>query len=771
MTTVADNYRVVHKRQPRLEGTAKVTGATVYTGDISFADMVHAKLLRSPHGHARITKLDVSKALAYPGVVDVFTAADLPAHLARDSANRLNTILADKEVMFYGQPIAAVVAADPSVAEEALDLIEVEYEVLPVVMDVLDALKPDSSPVRHSMEGIDRSELKAHTTVTDSEAAAPELSPNITHRMVWSRGNVDQAIEDARKNGGIVVTRQYRAQWVHQGYIEPMGAVVDCDMNGDFKVWTSTQGNFPTRENLAKVLGVPETKIVVEYVEMGGGFGGKIQPYAASLPAVIARKLHRPVKYVMSRSEDLRAADPAPGAYFDITTAVTKDGMLTALKARAVYDSGSFPGSPLMAGANLLGSYYKTDNLEIEGIEVITNRVSQGALRAPGTPQATFAIESNMDITAEELGMDPLELRLKNAVEQGSLMANGRPFGIVGAKQVLEAMKGTNFWKNRKSSAGAPAGAKVGWGVAMGGWLGGSAPSSASVILNGDGTVSILMGASDISGTNTSFAMIVAEELGVDLEQVSVRTGNTATAPYAGFSAGSKTLRTVGNSVQMAAIDVRNQMFKIVSQRLECSPDDLECVDGNVRVKGSPEKSLSFAVLGNMSTSFGSPVPVIIGKGQTGSPPTAPGFALQGVKVAVDPDTGLVEILDVVCVQDVGFAVNPLAVESQIQGGVVQSLAIGFSEEMVWDEKGILRNPTLLDYRIPTALDIPPIEVVLVEVPVEGAGPFGAKGVGEPPIAAGCAALINAVHNAVGGRVYDMPATAERILKSIGKLD
>jgi CO/xanthine dehydrogenase Mo-binding subunit len=473
----------------------------------------------------------------------------------------------------------------------------------------------------------------------------------------------------------------------------------------------------------------------------------------------------------MSRSEDLRGADPAPGAHFDITTAAKKDGTLTALKARAIYDSGSFPGSPLMAGANLLGSYYKTDNLEIEGIEVITNRVSQGALRAPGTPQATFAIESNMDIMAEELGMDPLGLRLKNAVTQGSMMANGRPFGKVGLTEVLNATKETNFWKNRTKRDGVAADKQVGWGIAVGGWLGGSAPSSASVMLNSDGTVSVLLGASDISGTNTSFAMIVAEELGLPLERVSIRTGSTATSPYAGFSAGSKTLRTVGLSVQQAAIDVRNQMFKIVSQRLECNPDDLECVDGEVRVKGSPEKSLTFQVLGNMSTSFGSPVPVIIGKGQQGSPPMAPGFALQGVKVAVDPETGLVEVLDVVCVQDVGFAVNPLAVESQIQGGVTQSLAIGFSEELVWDDKGILRNPTLLDYRIPTALDIPNIETVLVEVPVEGAGPFGAKGVGEPPIAAGCAALINAVHNAVGGRVYEMPATAERVLKSMGKLN
>ncbi len=762
MTTT---YRAVHQRLPRLEGPAKVSGGTVYTADVQIPNMAHAKVLHAPYTHAMITKLDTSKAASYPGVVGVFTAADLPPHLARDSANRLNTILADKEVMYYGQPIAAVVALEPHIAEEALDLITVEYEELPVVMDILDALKPDSLPVRHSMEGIDRSELKAHTTVTEEAEEEEQASPNITHRLVWSRGDVEQAFKDS----DVVIEREYRASWVHQGYIETMGAVVDCDMNGNYKVWTSTQGDFPTREGLAKLLGVPETKIVVDFVEMGGGFGAKIQPYAAAVPAVLARILRRPIKFIMSRSEDLRSADPAPGAYFWLKTAAMKDGTLTALKATAAYDSGSFPGSPLLAGANLLGSYYKCPNLEIEGLEVITNKVSQGALRAPGTPQATFAIDSNMELMAKALGMDSLELRRKNVVTEGDPMANGRPFGRVGGVEVLDALKETEFWKNRNDRPELP-GKKVGVGIGLGGWLGGAAPSSASVLLNQDGTASVLVGANDISGTNTSFGQITAEVLGLSPDKVSVRTGSTDAAPYAGFSAGSKTLRTVGLSVEMAATDARDQMFKLVAQRLECNADDLEAADGQIRVKGSPDKAISLEVLGTMTTSYGSPAPVVLGRGHSGSPPMAPGFSLQGVKVAVDPETGQVDILDAVCVQDVGFAINPLSVESQLQGGMVQSLSIGFSEEMVWDDKGVLRNPSLLDYRLPTALDIPDIEVKLVEVPVPGAGPFGAKGIGEPPIAPGCAALVNAIEDAVGSRVYTMPATAERILTAMGKI-
>ncbi|MBI2885900.1 MAG: xanthine dehydrogenase family protein molybdopterin-binding subunit [Chloroflexi bacterium] len=763
MTTT---YRSVHQRQPRLEGAAKVTGGTVYTADLRLHRMVHAKALRAPYAHALIKRLDVSKARAYPGVVGVFTAADLPQHLPRDGANRLHTVLADKEVMYYGQPVAAVVADEASVAEEALDLIEVEYQELPAVLDILDALKQDAPPVRHSMAGIDRSELAAHTTLAAADEQTTEKTPpNVTHRMVWSRGDVERAFKEA----DVVVERSFRASWTHQGYIEPMSGIVDCDRNGDYTVWTSTQGDFTTREGLAKVLGVPETKVRVNFVEMGGGFGAKIQPFGAVLPAIIARILRRPVKYIFSRSEDLRSADPSSQAYIETKLAAKKDGAFTAFKARAVYDSGSFPGSPLMAGANLLGAYYKFPNLEIEGLEVITNRVSQGALRAPGTPQATFAIESTVDIMAKELGMDPLELRIKNAVTQGDLMPNGRAFSKIGLVEVLQRFKETSFWKNRNGKPSAN-GKKVGVGFAVGGWLGGGSPSSASVELNADGTVSVMVGANDVTGTNTSFAQIVSEALGLPIERINVKTGDTSLAPYAGVSAGSKTLRTVGLSVQRAAQDALDQMFKIVSERLECSSEDLESVDGQIRVKGSPEKAITFELLGTMSTGFGSPTPVILGRGNVGTPAAAPGFTIQGAKVEVDPETGEVNILDAVCVQDVGFAINPLSVEGQIQGGVAQSLGLGFSEEMVWDDKGVLRNPTLLDYRIPTALDLPRIETALVEVPVEGAGPYGAKGVGEPPIAAGAAALVNAVSDAVGARVYTLPATSERILAALGKL-
>lgn len=765
MTTTANGYRAVHQRLPRLEGIAKVTGSTLYTADVKLPRMVHVKVLRAPYAHAMVKKLDVSRARSYPGVVEVFTAAEMPDHLPRDGANRLLTVFADKEVMYDGQAVAAVVSEEPTVAEEALDLIQVEYEELPSVLDIRDALKADGPHVRHSMQGIDRSELAAHTTVSTTDEEAQESSPNVTHRMVWSRGDVSKALQEA----DVVVDKTYLASWVHQGYIEPMGAIVDCDLNGDYNCWTSTQGDFTTREGLSKILGVPETKITVDFIEMGGGFGAKIQPYAAAIPAVIARKLHRPVKYVLTRSEDLRSADPAPQGYFEIKLGAKRDGTVTVLKARAVYDSGSFPGSPLMAGANLLGGYYKFLNLEIEGIEVITNRVSQGALRAPGTPQATFAIESSMDILAKELGIDPIELRERNAVEKGDPMPNGRTYPIVGLKDVLARLKQTEFWKHKGEKGGVD-GKKVGVGYAVGGWLGGGSPSSATCLLNSDGTVGVSVGANDITGTNTSFAQITAEVLGLPVDHVQVRTGSTASAPFAGVSAGSKTLRTIGLAVKIAAEDARDQMFKIVSQKLECNPDDLEAVESQIRVKGSPEKAVSLEVLGTMTTGFGSPTPVVLGKGNIGTPNLAPGFTIQGVKVEVDTNTGEVTILDSVCVQDVGFAVNPLSVEGQIQGGVTQSLGIGFSEEMVWDEKGVLRNPTLLDYRLPTALDVPRIETALVEVPVEGAGPFGAKGVGEPPIAAGGPALVNAVADAVGARVYTMPATAERILEAMGKL-
>lgn len=756
-------YASVGKRVVRRTAPQKVTGNTMYAGDVVLPRMTYIKLFRSTVTHAWITRLDVSKARAADGVVAVLTAEDLPRHLPRDGANRLFTVLAAKEVVFHGQPIAAIVAETAYQAEEALSLIEVEYDELPVTMNMLDSVDPKSAPVRYIMEGIDREELKAHSAAATSEEGheAKKIS-NVTQRMVFSRGNVEKGFEEA----DFILERSYTAQWIHQGYLEPMAATVDYDTSmGEWRVWTSTQGDFTTREGLAKVLGVPETKIVVEFVEMGGGFGAKIQPFASAIAAICAKHVGRPTRIQYSRSEDLKAADPAPGGHFEVKAGVKKDGTFTAFKARVVFDSGSFPGSPLMPGTNLLGGYYKFPNLEIEGIEVITNRVSQGALRAPGTPQATFAIESHVDQICKEMGWDPIEFRLKNAVTEGDPMPNGRFYTRIGLVECLEALKETEFWKNRDDLKD---GESVGY--AVGGWLGGLQPASAVVTLNSDGSMSVMVGANDITGTNTAFAQIASETLGLPIEKIGVRTGNTASAPYAGVSAGSKTLRTIGAAVIKAAEDAKDQMFRICAERLEANPSDLEVAEGKVRVKGSPDKAITFELLASMTQGFGATYPTIIGRGNIGSPTLAPGFTVQAIKLHIDAETAEVTIKDAVVIQDVGFAINPTVVEVQLQGGLFQSVGIGYSEEMIWNENGVLANPTLLDYRIPVALDIPKIEVKIVEVPT-GEPPFGAKGIGEPPIAAGCAAVVNAIAaNPNGARVYQMPATSERILRARGIL-
>jgi CO/xanthine dehydrogenase Mo-binding subunit len=762
MTTT---YQSVGQRVMRRTAPQKVTGNTRYAGDTVLPRLSHLKIFRSTIAHGWIKRLDVSKARAHDGVIAVLTADDLPAHLPRDGANRLFTVFAKREVVFHSQAIAAVIAETPWQAEEALELIEVEYEELPAVFDLVESLSEDSPPVRYTMEGVDRAELRSHTvgaSAAEEEEEEEQKISNITQKMIFSRGDVEKGFAEA----DFILERTYRAQWMHQGYLEPMSATVDYDTStGEWHVWNSTQGDFTTREGMSKVLGVPENKIIVEFVEMGGGFGAKIQPWAAVIAGIAAKAIGRPVRLQYSRAEDLRAGVPSPAGYFELKAGVKKDGTFTAFKAKAVYDSGAFPGSPLMSGSNLLGAYYRFPNLEIEGIEVITNRVSQGALRAPGVPQATFAIESHVDQICEAMGWDPVEFRLKNAVVAGDPMPNGRTFPRIGLVECLQALQQTKFWENRNDL-----GPNESVGYAVAGWLGGSQPASAIMTLNQDGSLNILSGANDITGTNTSFGLIAAEVLGTSPERFHVTTGGTDSAPYAGVSAGSKTLRTVGAAVFKAAEDVRDQMFRIAAERLEANPDDLEAKDGKVRVKGSPDKALAFELLFAMTQANGAAYSPIVGRGDVQAPTMAPGFVVQGVKVHVDPMTAEVTGKDAVVVQDVGFAINPVVVEVQMQGGMFQSLGIGMSEELQWNNRGALANATLMDYRIPVALDIPRIEAKIVEVPT-GEPPFGAKGIGEPPIAPGAAALANAIaKNPSGARVFQMPVTAERILKAKGVL-
>ena len=757
-TAARREYRAVGKAVPRIEGAGKVSGRTVYTDDMKLPRMLHAKVLGSPYAHARIKSIDASKARNHAGVEAVITAKELPPY-KKNPSNRRQVIFAEDEVLFCQQPLAAVLTSDPHVAEEALDLIAVEYEELPAVVDPLEAMKEDAPLVRAPMSHVDRSEERGHITVDVEEKEAEGKASNIASEISFKRGDVEAAFGEA----DCVVEGTWRSAMVHQGYIEPHSTIADYDATaGELSVWTSTQGPFQVREQLSETLGIPETKVRVIPMEVGGGFGGKIF-LTELMVAALAMAVQRPVKYIMSREEDMLAATPAPQAVVELKTGMKRDGTLTALKARLIYDAGAFPGAAMLPGCLLIGGYYKCPNLEIQGLEVLTNKVSVGALRAPGTHNATFAIESAMDMMAQQLGLDPLEVRLKNVVEKGDPLPSGQPYPAIGARECLEAIGDSAIWKERSQSKKRP---NTGVGLALGGWLGGLQPASAIVCLNSDGTISVIVGSADITGTNTSFAQIAAEELDVPLSAVNVVTGDTKTAPFAGISAGSKTTFTVGRAVKMAAEKAREQILAIAANRLEAAPEELELADSVVRVKGNEERSLTFARIAAMSTAFAARYAPVVGTGLIAAHRQAPGFTAQAAAVEVDPETGEVTLLRFAIAQDVGFAINPLSVAGQMQGGASQGIGLAMSEEMLYDAKGHLLNPNLLDYRLPTTQDLPPIEAIIVEVPSED-GPYGARIVGEPSIVAGMAAIANAVADAVGARVYEVPVTPERVLRAL----
>ncbi len=756
-------FSTVGKPITRVEGTDKVTGESAYAADVQLPNMLHCKLLRSDRAHARIVRIDTSKAEALEGVVRVVTAADLPKFEPRRLSNRIYNLLADDEVVFYGQPVAAVLAEDLAIAEEALDLIDVEYEELPVVLDPVEAMREDSPLARKPVSDIDRSESRGHATVDVQETESTKPS-NVASQAKFSRGDIEQGFAEA----DVVIEKTWRSGSMHQGYIEPHVSVADYNgVSGELTIWTGTQGQFYVRDVVSNMLGIPETKLRVIGMELGGGFGGKIvltQPIAGAL----SRLVGRPVKLVFTRADDLLGATPALQCAVELKTGMKKDGSLTAIKAKVVYDSGAFPGAPAVVGAILIGGYYTFPNLEIESYEVLTNKVSVGAIRAPGAHNVTFAIESHVDMMARQLGLDPLEVRLKNAVGKGDEMPSKAKYPSIGLRECLEAIRGSDLWRS-KDGPRESNGKRRGVGLAVGGWLGGLQPASAHVELNGDGTIKVVVGANDVTGTNTAFAQIAAEELGVPLELVHVTTGDTMTAPFAGMSAGSKTLFTVGRAVKQAAEDARQQLFAIAAERLEANPDDLECSGAEVRVKGSPDKTLTFRRLAGISTGFAALYPPVVGRGTITARAQAPGFTAQACEVEVDEETGEVSVLRWATAQDAGFAVNPLSVEGQMQGGTTQGIGVGLWEEMVYDDQGRLLNPGLLDYRMPTAMDIPDIETRIVEVPSDD-GPYGARGVGEPSIIPGAAAVANAIEDALGVRVTEAPITPERILRALGKL-
>ena len=744
---------------PRPDGPEKVTGRVQYVADIQPKGLLHAKLLRSPHAHAKIVSIDVSAAKALPGVRAVLTAKDIP-HLKKKAPTRAHAVLAIDRAVFMGQPVAAVAADELSIAEEALDLIKVEYQVLAASIDPLKAMLPGAPPVADAGTEADTSEALAHSAVAIAKSEAPAKAVNISQQARLQRGDPAKGFAESDH----VLEKTYRVPMVHQGYLEAHAVLAEWDRNGLLTLWASTQGSFNTRSEVADVLGIPENRIRVIPVECGGGFGGKIRALCEPITAVLAQVTKRPVRYVMTRREELQAGMPAPQVIIKLKTGVKRDGTLMALDAETVIDSGAFSGAVLAVSAVFLGSMYKWPAFDIRGFEVLTHKPSVAAYRAPVAPQTIFAIESHMEQIARDVDLDSVEFRMRHLIQEGDPMVNGQPWQSNGAKQVLSRIAEHPHWKTRKQwvAAADKNGKLRGVGLALGGWLGGLQPTGATVRLNPDGSLAVLTGQVDIAGTNISLAQIAASAYGVDTDLVRITTGDTDVAPMTGLSAGSKTIYTVGAAVLQAAEDARRQTFEIAAAELEASVHDLELVDGKVTVRGMPDKGITLATIGKKGNLYMSKTPPVLGKANPAFTQQAPAFAAQLARLEVDADTGEVTIQDFVIVQDVGKAINPLGVEGQMQGGAVQSLGIALTEGLIFDDSGRLTNPSLLDYRKLTAADLPNLETIIVEVP-SPAGPFGARGVGEPPIIPAPAAIANAIQNATGARLTELPMSPERI--------
>jgi len=744
--------------RPRIDAPDKVTGATRYAADGFVHGLLHARPILSTEAHARIRRIDREAALSVPGVVAVLVAADLP--LATTGTDRTAEPLAREEVIFAGQPVALVIAETEAAAEDGAETVAVEYETLPAVVDLEDAMIPGASLARLVEEAEDGGDLESiHAGVDHGQADAEQeqLSGNVLGRIHRTSGDIAAAFESS----AATVAGTFRTPWVYQAYLEPQVATAWLEPAGTLVVSTSTQGSFVTRSELARAFGLPLERIRVVAEPLGGAFGGKfalVEPLAAG--ATLA--LRRPVRLVLTRQEDFQATNPASAQITYLRVGARADGTLTGIEARMLVDRGSNAGWGVEGiTSSLVAGPYRWEAHDLRGYGVQTNRFTFGAYRAPGAPTAAFAVESLLDELAQELDLDPLELRLRNAVVEGDIGIGGAAYPTIGAVEVLKRLRDHPLWDARASLP-----ENEGVGMAAGYWPGGNEPAAAVCRVDTDGTMTVVTSATDMSGVNTGFAVIAAAAFGLRPENVRVVTADTATGPYAGASGGSKVTYTVGKAVEGAARAARVKVLAAASQELEIAPDDLEVVDGVVRAIGAPDRSITVEEIAVEALRFGGRYEPIEGHGGSAQTEGAPSVAAHLSHVRVDRETGEVELLRHVIAQDVGRALNPALVEGQMRGGAVQGMGWALFEQLDHDEDGQLLTGSFLDYAVPAAERVPDIDTLIVEVPAPN-GPFGAKGIGEAPVVAAAPAIANAVAAAAGVRLRDLPMTAPRVWKAL----
>ncbi len=753
---------------PRVDGLDKVTGQARYAGDLVVPGLLYGRLILSPYAHARIARIDTTAALSLPGVVAVFTAETLGMS-QQDSLSRSQSPLAKDEVLWCGQPVAVVVGETEAQAKDGADAVEIDYEPLPAVIDSEAAMRPDSPPAR--LHRPPTSEAGHFPAFAQQQAPVEqeELSQNVIQTIPLNMGNIEAGLREAE----VVVEYSYRTHPVHQSYMETHSVTVAPALSGpagqQLSIWSSTQGLFNVRSAVASALNTSERQVHVEPVPIGGGFGGK-ETLLEPLAATVAARLGKPLRMSYARGEDLLAGNPAPQTVITVKLGAKQDGTLTAIQARMILDSGAYP-YPLAGFSGFhFAALYRCPNINVRCYVVETNKPGTGAYRAPVGPQAFFALELTAQELCQQAGFDPLQFHRINALREGDAnLFHGR-WPRIGLLECLEQIEQHPLWARREQAKQEVLeevkGWKIGIGMAAGGWSGGTEPAAALCRLERDGSFTIVVGSVDVSGSDTSMALIAAEELDLPASAIYVTHDSTDSMPYSGLSAGSKTTYTVGAAVQAAARDARNQLFSIAADMLEASPDDMELHDGRIMVRGVPEKHISLQQVAGNTMRFGAPYEPVFGRGRSAIHVASPAFSAHVAKVAVDPETGEVRVLDYVAAQDVGRAINPAEVEGQIHGGVVQGIGWALFEGMIYDEDGQLLTSTLMDYALPHSQDIPTIDALLVEVP-SGLGPFGARGVGEPPVVPVAAAIANAIRDATGTHMAQLPMTPERVLEAM----
>ncbi|MGY8999042.1 MAG: xanthine dehydrogenase family protein molybdopterin-binding subunit [Rhodospirillales bacterium] len=736
----------------RPDAVDKVTGKARYAADINLPGQLIGKVLRSPHAHARIKSIDTTKAAKLTGVKAIVTSADfsdMPVLHAAAGEIMVNfrdvtrTFMAREKVLFDGHPVAAVAAISESVAKAALKLIKVDYEVLPHVIDVVEAMQPDAPLLDEEQftKGID---------------PAPEKPSNIAAQLKSVLGDVTEGFSQA----DLVIEREFHTKAVHQGYIEPQSSIANYTDGGDAEVWTGTQGHFLIRALLSKVLEMDVSRVKVTPAELGGGFGGKNSIYLEPLAVMLSKKSGRPVKLTMTRGEVFRATGPTSGTNIIIKIGVTKEGKITAAHATLNYQSGCFPGSSLPLCTPTVFTRYDIPNVLVIGNDVVCNRPKVAAYRAPGAPMIAFGVETVIDEIAEELNLDKIDIRLLNAAKEGTQTHFGPKLGPIGYIETLEAAKVHSHMK-------VPLGPNQGRGIATGFWNTLGMETSATLNINQDGTASFIYGTVDVAGgMRAAYAQVIAEELGIAFENVKAIQSDTTSLGFNFTTAGSRGTAAGTMAAVKASRDAIVRMCEVAARIWEVDPDQVVWEDGQARPAGSNVGEFEPLSIVEIAAKAGFYGGTIAGHAEINVTGGGPGFGTHIVDVDVDRETGSVKVLRYTIIQDAGKAVFPDYVKAQFHGAAVQGIGLALNEEYIYDDKGVMINPGFLDYRMPVASDIPIIETQIIEVPNPN-HPYGIRGVGEVPIIPPLAAIANAIHDAVGVRMRDHPMSPPKVLKAL----